>query len=107
MSERDYETYCNLYQAISTFLPPPSLIVYLKASVETLSKRIQHRGRDFEKDMSRDYLMQLNALYDDWISDWTACRVLTIETDGMDFQHNQVDYENILGEIQDALRPVI
>ena len=107
MSERDYETYCSLYQAITTFLPPPSLIVYLKADVETLAKRIQHRGRDFEKDMSRDYLMQLNELYNDWIGDWTACRVLTIETDGMDFQHNRKDYQIILQEIEQALIPTL
>ena len=107
MSERDYETYGNLYKAIATFLPPPSLIIYLKADVETLVNRIQYRGRDFEQDISQDYLMQLNTLYNEWISDWTACRVLTIETDHMDFQHNQSDYESILREIQQALIPTV
>lgn len=107
MNTRDYETYCSLYKAIATFLPPPSLIVYLKANVDTLAKHIQHRGRDFEQDISRDYLMQLNELYEEWISDWTACRVLIIETDNMDFQHNQMDYEKILQDVQQALRPVM
>jgi deoxyadenosine/deoxycytidine kinase len=105
MSERDYETYCSLYKAIATFLPPPSLIIYLKADVETLVTRIQHRGRDFEQDISPDYLTQLNELYNDWIGDWTACRVLTIETDDMDFQHNLDDYEHMLREIETALIP--
>ena len=68
--------------------------------------RIQLRGRDFEQDIRRDYLGQLNELYEDWIGDWTLCRVLTIETDGIDFQHNQDDLEQILQEIQSALLPL-
>jgi len=106
MSERDYETYCSLYKAIASFLPPPSLIVYLKANVSTLTQRIQHRGRDFEQDIRHDYLAKLNTLYDDWISDWTACQVLTIETDNLDFQHRASDYEMILQRIQQILSPV-
>jgi len=106
MSERDYDTYCDLYKAIASFLPPPSLIIYLKADVDTLVKRIQCRGRDFEQDIRTDYLEQLNGLYDDWISDWTACQVLTIETDGMDFQHVDADYQTILNQVQQALSPI-
>lgn len=106
MSARDYDTYCNLYRAIASFLPPPSLIIYLKADVDTLVSRIQSRGRDFEQDIRRDYLGQLNQLYDDWISDWTACRVLTIETDGMDFQHNTTDYQIILNQIENSIQPL-
>lgn len=106
MSARDYDAYCRLYKAVSSFLPPPSLIIYLRASVDTLVNRIQLRGRDFEQDIRRDYLGQLNELYEDWIGDWTLCRVLTIETDGIDFQHNQGDLEQILQEIQSALLPL-
>lgn len=106
MSERDYDAYRRLYKAVSSFLPPPSLIIYLRANVDTLVNRIQLRGRDFEQDIRRDYLGQLNELYEDWIGDWTLCRVLTIETDGIDFQHNQGDLEQILQEIQSALIPL-
>lgn len=106
MNARDFETYCSLYKAIASFLPPPSLIIYLKAEVETLVARIQQRGRDFEQDISREYLQQLNQLYEDWISDWTACPIVTIETDTMDFQHNDDDYQMILREVEQALLPM-
>jgi len=106
MSDRDYDTYCGLYQAIASFLPPPSLIVYLKADVNTLTRRIEHRGRDFERNIRQEYLAQLNHLYDDWITDWTACEVLTIDTNGLDFQHRSADYDMILERIQNALTPV-
>jgi deoxyadenosine/deoxycytidine kinase len=105
MSARDYDSYCSLYEAIASFLPPPSLIIYLKADVSTLVERIQHRGRDFEQDISTDYLAQLNTLYDDWIGNWTACDILTIETNGLDFQHRTDDYTMILERVQQMITP--
>lgn len=106
MSDRDYDTYCGLYQAIAAFLPPPSLIVYLKADVETLMQRIEYRGREFERDIRQEYLAQLNHLYEDWITDWKACEMLTIDTNGLDFQHRSADYDMILERIRNALTPV-
>ena len=76
MSERDYDAYRRLYQAISAFLPPPDLIVYLQGSVETLVSHINLRGREFEQNISADYLERLNRLYDRWIDGWTVCPVL-------------------------------
>jgi deoxyadenosine/deoxycytidine kinase len=99
MMERDYETYRRLYQAVAAFLPPPDLIVYLQSSVGTLLNRIHKRGRDFEQQIDPDYLAQLNRLYDDWITDWTRCPVLTLQMDEMDFQHNQADFASITARL--------
>jgi deoxyadenosine/deoxycytidine kinase len=85
MSDRDYGSYRELYQVLVLFLPPPDLVVYLKASVPTLLERIRKRGRDFERDISPLYLQQLNELYDAWIEDFTLCPVLTIPSDDLDF----------------------
>jgi deoxyadenosine/deoxycytidine kinase len=85
MSDRDYYSYRELYEVLALFLPPPDLIVYLKASVPTLLERIIKRGRDFERDISPLYLQQLNELYNAWIEDFTLCPVLTIPSDDLDF----------------------
>jgi deoxyadenosine/deoxycytidine kinase len=85
MSDRDYYSYRELYEVLALFLPPPDLIVYLKASVPTLLERIIKRGRDFERDISPLYLQQLNELYNAWIEDFTLCPVLTIPADDLDF----------------------
>lgn len=103
MDPRDYDAYRRLYQSIASFLPPPDLLIYLKAGVDTLMGHIQKRGRDFEQGIDAAYLQQLNQLYDNWISDWTACRVLSICVDGMDFQHNPADYDAILQQVRGAL----
>jgi deoxyadenosine/deoxycytidine kinase len=85
MSDRDYHSYRELYEVLALFLPPPDLVVYLKASVPTLLERIRKRGRDFERQISPLYLQQLNELYNAWIEDFTLCPVVIILSDDLDF----------------------
>lgn len=82
---RDYETYRELYHVLTEFLPPPDLVIYLRASVPTLLKRISNRNRDYERTISADYLSQINALYETWIAGFTLCPVLTVPADYLDF----------------------
>lgn len=103
LSQRDYATYCRLYGAIASFLPPPTLLIYLEASVETLQQHIQKRGREFERNIPADYLAQLNALYHDWIADWTACPVLRINMDTHDLQHNPDHFAAVVSEIRSTM----
>lgn len=104
MSDRDYDAYRRLYQAISAFLPPPDLIVYLRASVDTLIDHIRQRGRAFERDIDPSYVAQLNALYESWIASWTLCPVLTISMDELDFFHNHDHLASIVNEVAHRLR---
>jgi deoxyadenosine/deoxycytidine kinase len=85
LSERDYDTYRALYQGIAEFLPPPDMIIYLKASPETLIERIALRNRDYERDISRAYLTGLNELYDQWIENFNLCPVLTVPADSLNY----------------------
>jgi len=104
MSDRDYDAYRRLYQAISAFLPPPDLIVYLRASVDTLIQHIRQRGRAFERDMDPSYVAQLNALYESWIASWTLCPVLTVSMDELDFFHNHDHFVSIANEVAHRLQ---
>lgn len=103
MSERDYDAYRRLYQAVSAFVPPPNLIVYLQANVATLVNHINQRGRDYERSISADYLEQLNGLYDRWIDHWTACPILRVPMDGIDFYNNPLDLQQIKSSVENAL----
>ncbi len=105
MSERDYRAYRDLYEGIRAFLPPPDLLVYLKGSVGTLVTRIKLRGRDFERDISPDYLDRLNRLYDTWIDRWDSCPVLIVPADDMDFQHDEEARRAIIDGVQESLKP--
>ncbi len=104
MDERDYRSYCELYEVVTTVLPPPDLIVYLRASVPTLRERIRRRGRPYEQDIATAYLMQLNELYEEWIDGFFLCPVLSVPSDDLDFVLNPGHLELITDKILDKLR---
>ncbi len=106
MDERDYDAYYRLYQAVSAFLPPPDLIVYLEASVPTLLAHIQQRGRAFERRIQPAYLHHLNNLYERWITGWTVCPVLRIPMDTLDFYRRPNDFEFIKSGVESILAVV-
>jgi deoxyadenosine/deoxycytidine kinase len=99
LSQRDYRCYHDLYDGICAFLPPPDLLIYLQAPVGVLAERIAQRGRDYERQISIDYLAQLNHLYDEWVRRWKTCPALTIPTAGLDFVHRQNDLDTIIESI--------
>ena len=103
MSGRDWQTYYSLYSVLSILLKPPHLVVYLKASVPTLARRIAQRGRDFERSISSEYLTSLNQLYDEWVSTFALCPVLTIETDNLDYLQHDEHLDQIVRRIEDRL----
>jgi deoxyadenosine/deoxycytidine kinase len=104
MEQRDYESYRELYEVLTSFLPPPDLVVYLRASVSTLLDRISMRGRDYEKGISREYLERLNSLYEQWIGDFALCPVLTIPADELDFVANDAHLALIAERVLERLQ---
>ncbi len=103
MGERDFRTYRELYEVLIEFLPPPDLVVYLRASVPTLLHRIAQRGRTFERSMAPEYLTLLNGLYAAWMRDFALCPVLTVPADDLDFVHNNAHLDLIIRKIEEKL----
>lgn len=104
MDERDYETYYELYRAVTSILPPPNLVIYLRASVPTLRHRIESRGRAYERHISDAYLEQLNHLYEDWFEHFSRCPVLTVPADQLDFVANHDHLDLVTDKILERLR---
>ena len=102
-SERDYNTYRALYLTLSEFLPPPDLVIYLRASVPTLRTRITRRARDYEASIDPAYLDRLNGLYEAWIDGFTLCPVLTIPADALDYVANPSHLELVVHKIEEKL----
>jgi deoxyadenosine/deoxycytidine kinase len=103
LDERDLAQYEGLHRQLVDLIEPPDLVIYLKADVDTLLRRIRMRARDFEQTIDPDYLALLNHLYEDWVQriDWAP--VLTIESDGLDFVRNAEDYRFIRDQIDSRL----
>jgi len=103
MSERDWQTYYELYQTLSRMLKPPDLVIYLRASVATLRRRITGRGREYEHGIADGYLYDLNKLYDEWAKRFTLSPVLTVDTDNLDYVQHEEHLEQIWARISDRL----
>jgi hypothetical protein len=73
LNERDYETYKKVFERVVATLPPPSLLVYLRAPVPVLMKRIHSRGREMESGIDESYLQLLESYYDDWMKSFDLC----------------------------------
>lgn len=85
MSSRDFENYSSLFELMSSFLRPPDLLIYLKASVPTLVHQIQKRGRDYENTIRLDYLKSLNERYEAWIASYNIGKMLIVDVDKINF----------------------
>jgi deoxyadenosine/deoxycytidine kinase len=98
---RDWDNYRDLFYNMAQYLHPPDLIVYLRCDVDTLIKRINSRGRPSEKSISRDYLVELNNAYEDWVQRGAKQFRMAV----LDTGHAQeLNSEQVLAQCLDLLR---
>ncbi|MBR3012210.1 MAG: deoxynucleoside kinase [Bacteroidales bacterium] len=102
LSERDYNTFMELFHLMMSMVKLPDLLIYLKSSVPHLVSQIQKRGRDYEQTISLEYLAGLNTRYDEWIASYEG-NVLVIDADNLDFKENPEDFSYITDRIDAAL----
>ncbi len=103
MSKRDWETYRALFDNMTQFLKKPDLIIYLKASTDTLINRIKNRNRGYEKDISEDYLHRLNIYYKKWFSQSNDFNVLEINTNNFNIFNDADKFDKMCNDIKNKL----
>lgn len=99
MTTRDFENYSSLFELMASFIQPPDLLIYLRASVPTLVNQIQQRGRDYENSIRLDYLKSLNERYEKWIDSYEIGKLLIIDVDNLNFQKNAEDLGFVIEKI--------
>jgi deoxyadenosine/deoxycytidine kinase len=99
LSDRDYNTYMELFESMMMLVKMPDLMIYLRASTPHLVANIQKRGRDYEQSMPLEYLENLNLRYEDFIFKRYHGKLLIIDVDELDFLHNPKDFSVILDKI--------
>ena len=103
LSQRDYETFMELFDLMKSQMKMPDMMIYLRKSVPALIAQIQKRGRDYEQTMQIDYLKDLNDKYEDFIFHKYEGRVLVIDSDGMDFENNAADFRKVIDKVDAEL----
>ena len=102
LSDRDYDTYMQLFRLMMSMVSPPDLLIYLRCSVPHLVAQIQKRGRDYEQTMNLEYLTGLNDRYEKWIAGYQG-RLLAIDADRLDFENNPEDFASVTDKIDAEL----
>ena len=103
LDERDYLAYRRVFDLVVAHLPPPDLLIYLKAPVPVLFERIRRRARSIESGIDSGYLSLLDSFYDDWLQAFDLCPVLTIRTEDLDFVNKPKHLDIVVARIVDKL----
>lgn len=102
MSDRDFETYCDLFENMMSLVQLPDLMIYIRSTIPNLVAQIQKRGRAYESSMRIDYLQGLNDKYEAWISDYKG-KLLIIDGDHIKFANNPEDFRYVTDRIDAEL----
>lgn len=102
LSERDFDTYMQLYDLMMSMVNQPDILIYLRSSIEGIVRKIQKRGRDYEQGISVEYLSNLNRLYEDWIASYKG-RLVIFDVDDMDYENHPEDFLKITDRLDSEI----
>jgi deoxyadenosine/deoxycytidine kinase len=103
LDKRDYDNYRQLYDSMTQFLNPPTLMIFLRRSVPKLMERIKQRGRHYEQSIPVEYLTSLNEYYDEWYAHYNLGKSLIVDTDELDFLDNEAHFDRLVKRIWDSI----
>lgn len=103
LSNVEYEIFDELFNSMLQYINKPKLLIYLEASTEEAMRRINIRGRDYEREVEKEYWRKLNDEYNNFFNDYSLSPVLRINVEDLDFNNNANDKEYVLSLIKDKL----
>jgi deoxyguanosine kinase len=99
LNDDELKIYDLIAQTLDRNIVAPDLVIYLQSSVERLMKNIRTRDRLVEKEISEDYIDNLNDAYNYFFSRYKNSRVMVVNCEEIDFVNNSSDFENLVNEI--------
>jgi deoxyadenosine/deoxycytidine kinase len=100
LNEKEMSLYDTVANMMERNVIHPDLVIFLQADTETLMRNIARRGRDFEKNMSEDYIDALNQVYNEYFFRYQDTPLVIINTNNIDFVHNDGDLEEVINYIR-------
>ena len=101
LDDNELALYTRLAELLERDVPKPDVVVYLQASVDVLMERVRKRGRRFERDMSREYLLALTEAYNHFFFHYKDTPLIVVNTNDIDFVENTADFEELAREIEE------
>jgi len=105
MNQRDFNNYLELFKLMESLIKGPDLLIYLRSSIPNLVNKIHKRGREYETNISIDYLSRLNERYEAWVSKYDKV-LIVIDVDNLDFVENKKDLDSIINQIDPKLKSI-
>lgn len=102
LEQRDLVLYERVATLMERELPKPDLVLYLQCNTEKLIANIRKRNKDYERNISPEYVKRLNDAYNDFFFRYTETPLLVINTSEIDFVHSEEDLKDL---IQQVLNP--
>lgn len=102
LSDRDYDTYMQLFNLMMSMVRKPDLLIYLKSTLPYLVSKIQKRGREYEQSINLEYLSGLNSKYEEWIAGYDG-KILVLDADILDFENVAEDFAFVTDKIDAEL----
>ena len=91
----EYNLYKKLFEIIHQSIPKPDLFVFLYVRTSNLQSNIRKRGREYEQEITNEYLEAIQESYFDFIRQQSDLRVLVIDSNNLDFVNRKEDYHRI------------
>jgi deoxyadenosine/deoxycytidine kinase len=102
LADDELALYDNVYRLLDERMAKPDLVVFMSARIEVLAERLRKRNRDFERDISMEYLEGISAAYRDFFFYYDEAPLLVVETSEIDFVAVSSDLRDLIREIERA-----
>ena len=99
LDDNELDLYNTVWDVLAPKINPPQLVVYLQASTDRLLKNIFKRNREYEQNISREYLEALNTAYNEFFFHYSYAPVFIINTDEIDFVESDEHLDDLIEKI--------
>ncbi|MBZ0204166.1 MAG: deoxynucleoside kinase [Ignavibacteria bacterium] len=99
LSDDELKIYEQVVQGLDRNVVVPDLVIYLQSTVERLMSNITKRSRDIEKEISEEYIDNLNDAYNYFFSRYKSSKLMIVNCEETDFVNNPLDFDRLVEEI--------
>lgn len=96
LKSEEHRLFSRIFHALNASFPKPNLLVYLHRSIDNLRANIDKRGRDYEKDITNEYLQKIQNTYFEFFRTEMSIPILIIDVEKADFLNDETTYKKLL-----------
>ncbi|MBU0505903.1 MAG: deoxynucleoside kinase [bacterium] len=99
LTDDEFDLYYQIYNLLDQRLPKPDVVIFMQAQPDILMKRIKKRSKDYERQITPEYILQVSQAYSQFYFQYTDTPLLVLNTSGLDFVKHEKDYELLRQEL--------